>query len=228
MYDQRITEVTLNQNICTPTLPVDIIMMICKYLGVVDINSLSFTNSTFHNVIAGNSKYIYSICKHIKPHGRIVSWWDADKTINKSDIYYSEGKKNGTYNLWHANGTLSDQCSFIMGKKHGLSTCWHINGRMSELKTYANGVLNGMWKCWYDNGQICDVFNYSEGKLHGESKEWYYNGQISDRSFFLNGELYGECKRWYLNGQISDHRFYVEGCIVKCEKWSDDGQVIYV
>ena len=189
----------------------DMIIEVCKHLGVIDINYLYRTCSVFKKHIGDESQYIYNKCRHIQPHGTIRSWWNSEKTIPKSKAIYIEGKQQGEYKLWYNNGQLSDLCFYRDGKLHGDWKCWHQNGQISDHYIYRNDRPNGEWKSWYDNGQISEIFVYINGKKEGEYKYWHQNGQISEHCFYHFGKLHGEVRHWYLHGQISENSMYLDG-----------------
>ena len=81
-------------------------------------------------------------------------------------FYYELNKEyNGEYKLWHDNGQLEGEC------------------------TYVNGELNGECKLWYKNGQLWKECTYLNGKINGEYKSWHYNCQLKKEFTYVNGEL---------------------------------------
>ena len=189
-------------------IPSDIIIEFCKYLGVIDVNSLYGTCFTFKKYIEDDSQYIYKKCQHIQPHGIARTWWNGEKTIPKSETAYIEGKRQGQYKLWHPNGQISDCCFYRNNKLDGEYKKWSANGQIYQHSFYRNDELHGEYKVWHENGQMSGCRFYRNGELDGEYKKWHPNGQISVHRFYRNGELDGECKEWHENGQLSKNYFY--------------------
>lgn len=173
------------------TLPLDIIIEICKHLKVSDINSLYYTSSSLRSIIKDNSEYIYSSCQHNKPHGIFRTWWDNENTIPRSELSYLDGNIQGECRRWYSDGQISE---------YGL---------------YNRGMVYGEYKRWYTSGQINEHYFYIDGKKNGNCKLWYNNGNLRFHGFYIDGKLDGECKQWYTNGKLYDHSIYVNGIWIK-------------
>lgn len=193
------------------TLPTDIITEVCKHLNVRDISSLYYTDTTLQDAIADNSNYLQTICQRIQPHGLVRTWRDEEKTVIKTESYYSDGERNGKCRHWYANGNLCYDLFYVRGKLHGEAKYWHENGELYGHRFYVNGKKNGKFTLWCSDGQIYGHRFYVNDKLHGEYKIWSKNGQLGEHCFYVDGKLHGEYKLWHDNGNLSEHAFYVQG-----------------
>jgi antitoxin component YwqK of YwqJK toxin-antitoxin module len=75
--------------------------------------------------------------------------------------YYQDGKKVGTWTIWHPNGIKSEVTTWKHGKRHGLYTSWYENGQKKEEKTYKDGKKEGVGTIWYENGQIQEEVEFN-------------------------------------------------------------------
>ena len=139
-----------------------------------------------YHTIGDNSHYIYSICKHIQPHGIVKTWHGIENTGSiESEISYIEGKKHGLHKNWYDNGQLLFHTLYLDNKSHGEHKHWYENGQLSFHYFYSHDILNGTMREWHENGQLAFQGRYKNGKMVGIWKEWYANGQLSFEGFYI-------------------------------------------
>ncbi|TKG89887.1 tetratricopeptide repeat protein [Puteibacter caeruleilacunae] len=146
-----------------------------------------------------------------------------------------EGKEQGLWHYFHANGELNAKGKFIDGKKEGEWVYYNSKGQIETREFNVNGELNGVLTSYRSNGSKSyelpykdskgeghivwyDIFgkktgegNFSNDKRVGESKNYYVSGKTKDDFSYKDGELDGEYISYHANGQISDKSVYTNG-----------------
>jgi antitoxin component YwqK of YwqJK toxin-antitoxin module len=91
-------------------------------------------------------------------HGSAKAWFSNGQP--KSDGYYQEGKKSGTFTFWHENGQVASTGEYRDDKPEGTWVWWHDNGQKSAVGTYQNGALIGDWRWWSEDGKLTKQQTY--------------------------------------------------------------------
>jgi antitoxin component YwqK of YwqJK toxin-antitoxin module len=84
--------------------------------------------------------------------------------------HYVDGKADGVWKVWHANGQQRQQLGFKQGQLDGTSIEWDENGQKRVEVSYANGKLNGARTLWLKDGRKITQ-NFEDGKLVSQSNE---------------------------------------------------------
>ncbi len=134
-----------------------------------------------------------------------------DKT---GKVVSSEEDKHGTFqfNLFHPDGiTKAREGKLINGKEEGLWSYYFANGKKSQEKNYKNGVLEGESKTFYGNGMLQKTYFYHNGELHGKYEHIYKNGNMCEEGFYKNGDKAGPWISYNASGTITDKKFFNNG-----------------
>ena len=110
----------------------------------------------------------------------------------RSEVFYTDGKKDGSEKQWFENGKLSQERFYKKGLKSGIhSGFW--NSEQLKFKYYFNdrGEYNGEVKEWYRTGQLYMSFNYENGKEKGSQRLWKVDGSIKANYEVVKGERFG-------------------------------------
>jgi len=67
------------------------------------------------------------------------TYYDAEKTQLKSEVFIHNGKKEGIYKLYYRNGQLYSEVNYIDGKENGIYKSYHTNGKLKEEVNYIDG-----------------------------------------------------------------------------------------
>lgn len=100
----------------------------------------------------------------------------------------SDGVKEGPFRVWHTNGTLAEEGSYLHGKLNGKMTSWSAQGKKLAEGDYAEGELQGLWRRWHPSGDLKDEGRWENGVPAGEWTTYYPNGKRESRGEFLAGE----------------------------------------
>jgi antitoxin component YwqK of YwqJK toxin-antitoxin module len=158
-----------------------------------------------------------------------------------SDIPYT-----GKFIVLHDNRQKFYEGSYKNGKREGVWQGWHANGRASSEGMYKNGERHGFWTYWYSQKtfdlpflfkgcieeQIATKMNYADGVLNGACIEWHSNGVKKLEKGFKYGFENGSYIGWHASG----HKKIEGKYIVNLEKnrqhktgvwsyWNEDGRL---
>ncbi len=106
-------------------------------------------------------------------------------------IQYLAGKKEGLYQKWFEDGTLSYEAHYRKGKRVGTAKSWWKNGQLRSISRYENGVLHGKQEQWYKSGALFKEMILAMGKEEGMQKAWRENGKIYNNYEAKNGRIFG-------------------------------------
>ena len=110
----------------------------------------------------------------------------------KSEVFYTDGKKNGSEKYWFENGDLAQERFYINGFKSGIHKGWWKSANPKFVYHFNDrGAYNGEVKEWYRSGQPYMSFNYENGKEKGSQRLWKMNGTIKANYEVVNGERFG-------------------------------------
>ncbi len=129
--------------------------------------------------------------------------------------YYKNGKLDGLFQNFYANGVLQESSMYQDGIKNGISLWYHKTGELLSEFQYKNGVLAGSSKSYYPNNQIKTESNNSESKLEGAYKEYYENGTIKLEGQHFKGKKDGIWQYYDVNGEKSKREWYEKGKLTK-------------
>lgn len=127
-----------------------------------------------------------------------------------ASIQYLNGKKNGTFEKWFADGTLSYQASYQDGKQEGTARSWWKNGELRSESNFTNGIADGKQLQWYQSGAKFKEITLVNGKEEGLQKAWRENGKIYNNYEAKNGRIFG-LKRANLCYGLEDEEVQFKG-----------------
>ncbi len=77
------------------------------------------------------------------------------------------------------------------GKRQGQWVFFHANGKKAAQGEYQDGFKHDKWVFWYDNGQKTAEGEYAEGRKTGKWIDWDEEGnQVSEKVFVDGVESY--------------------------------------
>lgn len=129
--------------------------------------------------------------------------------------HYKNGKLDGVFKNYYANGILQESSVYQNGIKNGISLWYHKTGELLSEFQYKNGVLVGSSKTYYPNSQIKTESNYVASKLTGIYKEYHDNGTIKLEGQYLKGKKDGIWQYYDVNGEKNKKEWYKLGDLIK-------------
>ncbi len=175
------------QEIQVDVINIDILVKyVCPHLSAQEIERIHQVDKNFRAAIKDEDYGKELFRQH----------WEDVETTNPSSLYklkytLKDGKQEGQYKQWHANGQLWDERTYKDGNQEGQHKQWHANGQLWDERTYKDGKLDGLCKYWYETGQLQGECTYKDGKLDGLYKYWYANGQLGNECTYKDGKLDG-------------------------------------
>ena len=111
--------------------------------------------------------------------------------IKAEEIFYAEGKKQGSFKKWYVDGTLSFESFYKNGLQNGTTKSWWKDGKIRSEANHINGKVNGVQKQWYKGGTLFKEINIVNGKEEGLQRAWRRNGKIYNNYEAKNGRIFG-------------------------------------
>lgn len=149
----------------------DIVKKIFVILTIFNIFSVQlFSNekrTVYENQLVEKKGMVYCKGDSMPFTGRVIS--------NKNRNYYLNGKPNGKWLTFYANGNLKSIENWKNGKLYGKYVLYQKNGiKIFETK-YFNGKDDGIYILYHENGVIQVQGRFSKGIPKGTWK--YYNSK---------------------------------------------------
>ena len=136
----------------------------------------------------------------------------------KLEIYYTAPNKPEELiheEAWCGNGQLNYLWNYKDGKKDGPWEAWYANFSLSSLPSREERE-EGEER---EGGQPWSRWNYKDGKRDGMQEYWYASGQPKYRTNYKNGKLDGLQEGWYKDGRLRHQRTYKKGKITSEKCW---------
>jgi antitoxin component YwqK of YwqJK toxin-antitoxin module len=76
-----------------------------------------------------------------------------------------DGKPNGLWTSWYANGQINKKLIFKDGKKDGVCESWYENGKKNAEGQFKNDLREGDWIFYNDDGSLMGNYKYKDGEL---------------------------------------------------------------
>ena len=73
---------------------------------------------------------------------------------------YRDGKREGTWKAWHANGQLWSVGEYQDGRENGLKTVYYENGRKYYEGRVKEDERVGTWSFWDQEGKLLKTIDY--------------------------------------------------------------------
>jgi len=128
------------------------------------------------------------------------------------DVYYDK-TKNKPYD----GKIRIDECGEIYygnmkdGKPDGEYKKFYANGKLQSVRNYKDGKPYGEWKDFYESGKLQIVWNYKDGGQQIERKDFYANGKLQSVSNYKNNKPHGEWKEFDVNENLIKVKNYKDG-----------------
>src|SRR5690606_26674084 len=106
------------------------------------------------------------------------------------------------------NYTILNQDSNMV---HGSYTMFHENGQVAVEGSFVKGQKDGQFKEFYPDGNIKREMRYKEGLREGEVVIYNPNGKLAQQGVFLNDTLTGNLAVYYPDGDIKSQTAFESG-----------------
>ena len=127
---------------------------------------------------------------------------------------YVDGKKNGIWVSYYANGNMKNRFTFEAGKPNGMAIMYNENGKIAEQGIWRNQHWVGDYKLYYENGEIQHSFKFNpNGKRDGKQVYYAENGQKIIEGEMKEGKEIGLWNEWFDNGEKRAEKYFNEGAM---------------
>jgi uncharacterized protein len=146
------------------------------------------------------------LAKEYEKDGRIITLitYKSGFIVERELInrYDNNGKKNGLWKYFYADGKLQREGTYKHGEENGYFKEYDKDGNLVTTAKYADGtkledvaelVKLDVRKDYYPDGKVKIAATYNkEGKLEGVRREYSEDGNIAKSYIFRNGIMIGE------------------------------------
>ncbi|GMV83923.1 MAG: hypothetical protein AMXMBFR7_51070 [Planctomycetota bacterium] len=125
------------------------------------------------------------------------------------------GKVHGVKKLFHPNGRVMSESSYVNGITDGPSRNYDLSGRLEREAHFKNGKREGtMTEYWTLTGKPKNIIPYKLGKVDGLVQEFFDSGKLKKEVTLKDDEFHGVEKR-----------FDEDGALLKTVYWLRDKEV---
>lgn len=132
----------------------------------------------------------------------------SGSTFLSEEVYYSEGKKHGSFSKRYTSGKPQEDSNYNMDVRDGKTTWYYESGEQAAVYHYRNGVLEGEAATFHPNGKVSEAGIYKDNEQTGVWKEFYDNGKIKAEGTYIKGKKDGAWKTYDESGKLlSTYRY---------------------
>ncbi len=126
---------------------------------VFHVDSDGKRHGTFRRYSAGNKGILQEeiIYKHGFFHGPFTSFHPSNGKLWIKGTYI-DGFRDGLYQQWFPDGTLSHKCFYTRGKLDGEMIDYYLDGKSMQQRFFVNGNLAGSVKTWNSDGKLIEDY----------------------------------------------------------------------
>ncbi|HKP94570.1 MAG TPA: hypothetical protein VJ385_02320 [Fibrobacteria bacterium] len=172
-------------------------------------------------------------CRRGVPSGPFVKK-DADGTVVEKGSFDAQGRKDGTWEAFYAEGKRASVMHFRGGLDQDSAYAWDEAGRLKERAHFDSGTGE---RLAYDSlGHLIERRHFLKGRPDGESwtywpqggkralllykdgkpatmQKWHPNGRPMADGVFADGHRTGEWKDWWENGTLKEVSHFQDGAL---------------
>lgn len=145
--------------------------------------------------------------------GRKQGYWKVkkladNKWVLKEEGHYNNNLKSGYWKDYYLNGNLKSLVFFTDGRPNGSCEVYHENGLIKEKGVFAKNKWVGDYTLYYNTGQIQHQFHFNE-KGKREGKQYFYNenGIITVEGDFVDGRETTVIE-YYESGKLKEKKIH--------------------
>jgi len=160
--------------------------------------------------------------------GKVITFYDKNKTIPNSSGYMKDGKMQGTVKQYDTDGELVYEGEFNNDMRSGEGSEYE-DGKLRYRGNFENGEYNGKGEL-YEDGLLAYTGTFKDGQLDGSNCCAYYpNGVAAYRGEYSRGERTGEGAEYYKSGAPEYIGEFVRGIWTgDGTLYDEDGNTLYV
>lgn len=151
---------------------------------------ISAVDRAQENLVIKESGGVYRADISYKPgtnikHGEEVLYYQNGKVAQKAN--YSDGKKDGLYQIFSQKGVLIYEAWYRNGLLDGKSKLFNVtNGNIKSEMNFNNGVQEGQMQIYSPSGKLWHKITYAQGKKEGKAYEYNELGEVVREMTYRN------------------------------------------
>jgi hypothetical protein len=131
-------------------------------------------------------------------------------SVKTQDGFVLNGRKNGIWTDYNADGRITATRHYIDGKLNGPSITFDTRSQIIGYTEYTDGVYHGL-KAIYKFGRPEEEIHYKNGQIHGVMKKYYQTGKIMEEAEYNTNVLDGFYRHYSETGVIDLEYSYKNG-----------------
>lgn len=155
---------------------------------------------------------------------RITSYHDNGQIWQYLDVI--DGRANGYYREWFANGQLKIEAPVVEGTPDigelaiatwvfdGLSKVYSDQGALTAEIPYAKGTLHASSRYYFSSGKLQKIIPYEQGEIHGLTQVFDENGELLEETPYSKGEKHGKAFAYRTPGNLLFTECYEGGHLI--------------
>ncbi len=155
------------------------------------------------------------------------TWWNwYDNGALQSRAEFVDDEMNGTFLIYHKNGSLMDSSFVKDGTPIGETCTYYYMGGTRTRKITDGETLNGPVEEMHPSGAVEWTYTMVKGKAHGTGRQLYANGALRYEGEYVNDERQGLHTTMHSNGNKHKVYTYVDGNLNgPFQEWHANGQL---
>ncbi len=143
---------------------------------------------------------------------------------------YKDGKVNGKYELYGANGKLKEKYSSFNGLRNGLyEKYFYPSGKINIRANYKNGKIDGISEIFFESGKTKSKGNYKDGIEITYIEYWSNGNPLLTRNYEVSPGL-RKClfQRFRENGVLENTGMVINDTsdVIDGKNYDENGKLI--
>ncbi len=142
----------------------------------IDVNTGERLRVIRETVLRNEDRLVFHVDAEGRRHGTFRRYSAGNKGVLQEEIIYKHGFFHGPFTSFHpSNGKPWIKGTYVDGLRDGLYQQWFPDGTLSHKCFYTKGKLDGEMMDYYLDGKPMQQRFYLEGVLTGHIKTWPHN-----------------------------------------------------
>ncbi|MCZ7649479.1 MAG: toxin-antitoxin system YwqK family antitoxin [Planctomycetota bacterium] len=131
--------------------------------------------------------------------------------VLESETPWNADRVHGVKKLYHSNGKLRSETTYVNGAREGESKSYDLPGRLERVTAYKNDKREGeMLDYWTATGKPKRIVPYKADKVDGTVKEFYESGQVRREVPLKDDRFDGIEVQYDESGAIARKRYWIQ------------------
>ena len=115
--------------------------------------------------------------------------------VISNGLYFSDASQTtlytGEYKEFFDNNALKVEMNIKDGKPEGAYIVYFANGKPNEVRAYRNGEFHGVWRTYNESGMLISEAEYRKDKKNGTWHVWDESGIMRYEMQYADGKKSG-------------------------------------